>query len=84
MIIQLRLAELYVLEIVRLHGVPLSIISDHDTKFTSRFWGKLHEALGSRLNFSTTFHLQTDGQSEQIIQILKNMLWCYIIEFEGN
>ncbi|KAA3461942.1 DNA/RNA polymerases superfamily protein [Gossypium australe] len=54
----------FVLEVVRLHGVPLSIISDHDPRFTSRFWGKLHEALGYRLNFSTTFHPQMDGQSE--------------------
>ncbi|KAG8492955.1 hypothetical protein CXB51_010214 [Gossypium anomalum] len=57
-----KLAKLYVAEIVRLHGVPVSIISDRDPRFTSRFWQKLHEALGTRLNFSTTFHPQTDGQ----------------------
>ena len=56
-----KLAELYVSEIVRLHGVPLSIISDRDLRFTSRFWRKLQEALGTKLNFSTTFHPQTDG-----------------------
>ena len=51
-----KFADLYVSEIVRLHGVPLSIISDRDPKFTSRFWKKLQEALGTKLNFSTTFH----------------------------
>ena len=51
-----RLAELYVDEIVRLHGVPLSIVSDRDPRFTSRFWKELQSALGTRLNFSTAFH----------------------------
>ncbi|KAA3461563.1 integrase [Gossypium australe] len=51
-----RLAELYVLEIVRLHGVSTSIIFYRDTWFTSRYWSKLHEALGTKLNFSTAFH----------------------------
>ena len=51
-----KLAKLYVAEIVRLHGVPVSIVSDRDPRFTSRFWQKLHEALGTQLNFSTTFH----------------------------
>ena len=51
-----RLAELYVNEIVRLHGVPLSIVSDRDSRFTSRFWKELQSALGTRLNFSTAFH----------------------------
>ena len=51
-----KLAELYIKEIVRLYGIPMSIISDRDPRFTSRFWGKLQEALGTQLNFSTTFH----------------------------
>ena len=51
-----RLAKLYVDEIVRLHGVSLSIVSDRDPLFTSRFWKKLQLALGTQLNFSTTFH----------------------------
>ncbi|KAG8485854.1 hypothetical protein CXB51_019216 [Gossypium anomalum] len=79
-----KLAKLYVAEIVRLHGVPVSIISDRDPRFTSRFWQKLHEALGTRLNFSTTFHPQTDGQSERVIQILEDMLMGYIIDFRGS
>ncbi|KAA3473426.1 DNA/RNA polymerases superfamily protein [Gossypium australe] len=62
-----RLAELYIVEIVRLHGVPLPIVSDRDPRFTSRFWMKIQEALGTKLHFSTAFHPQTDGQSERII-----------------
>ena len=51
-----RLAELYVNEIVRLHGIPLSIVFDHAPQFTSRFWKELQSVLGARLNFSTAFH----------------------------
>ena len=56
-----KLAELYIKEIVRLHGIHISIISDRDPRFTSRFLEKLQEALGTRLNFSTTFHPHMDG-----------------------
>ena len=62
-----KLAELYVSQIVWLHGVPISIVSDRDPRFTSRFWKKLQEALGTKMHFSTAFHPQTDGQSERII-----------------
>ncbi|KAG4182221.1 hypothetical protein ERO13_A09G030833v2 [Gossypium hirsutum] len=79
-----KLAELYISEIVRLHGVPVSIISDRDPRFTSRFWDKLQEALGTQLYFSTAFHPQIDGQSEHVIQVLEDMLRCCILEFEGN
>ena len=51
-----RLVELYVDEIMRLHGVPLSIVSDRDPRFTSRFWKELQSALGTMLKFGTTFH----------------------------
>ena len=57
-----KLAKLYILEIVRLHGVPLSIISDRVTQLTSMFWRTLHVELGTRLDLSTSFHPQTDGQ----------------------
>ena len=56
-----RLAELYVDEIVRLHGVPLSIVSDRDPHFTSRFWKELQSTLGTKLKFSIAFNPQTDG-----------------------
>ena len=79
-----KLAEVYISEIVRLHGVPVSIISDRDPRFTSRFWDKLQEALDTQLYFSTAFHPQTDGQSERVVQVLEDMLRCCILEFEGN
>jgi hypothetical protein len=65
-------------EIVRLHGLPSSIVSDRDSKFTSRWWKELQQILGTRLLMSTSFHPQTDGQSEQAIrnvtQILRTMV----------
>ncbi|WOG99882.1 hypothetical protein DCAR_0519238 [Daucus carota subsp. sativus] len=78
------LAQRYVNEIVRLHGVPISIVSDRDPRFTSRFWKSLQEAMGTRLNFSTAFHPQTDGQSERTIQTLEEMLRACVIEFKGS
>ena len=62
-----RLTRLCVDEIVRLHGVLVSIVLDRDPKFTSRFWPSLQASLGTRLHFSTAFHPQTDGQSERTI-----------------
>ncbi|GMI64755.1 hypothetical protein HRI_000144800 [Hibiscus trionum] len=79
-----KLAELYIAEIGRLHGVPKSIVSDRDPRFTSRFWECLHQALGTRLNFSTSYHPQSDGQSERVIQVLEDMLRCCVIEFQGS
>ena len=79
-----KLAKLYVAEVVRLHGVPVSIISDRDPRFTSRFWQKLQEALGTRLDFSIAFHPQTDGLSERVIQVLEDMLRGCIIDFRGS
>ena len=79
-----KLAELYISEIVRLHGIPISIISDRDPRFTSRFWGKLQEALGTRLNFSTTFHPQTNRQSQRVIKVLEDMLRSCVIDYEGS
>ena len=79
-----KLAELNINEILRLHGIPKSIISYRDLRFTSRFWGKSQEALGTRLNFSTAFHPQTDGQSERVIQIMEDKLRSCVIDYEGS
>lgn len=79
-----RLAKLYIDEIVRLYGVPTSIVSNRDPPFTSHFWGRLQETLGIKLNFSTAFHPQTNGQLERTIQTLEDMLWACAIDFKGS
>ena len=79
-----KLDKLYISEIVRLHGVPLSIISDRGTQFTSNFWRTLHAELGTRLDISNAFHTQTDGPSERTIQVLQDMLRACVIEFGGH
>ncbi|KAD4585520.1 hypothetical protein E3N88_23121 [Mikania micrantha] len=79
-----KLSELFVKEIVARHGVPLSIVSDRDTRFTSRFWKKFHEQMGTRLCLSTAYHPQTDGQTERTIQTLEDMLRACVIDFGGN
>ncbi|KAI3813749.1 hypothetical protein L1987_18481 [Smallanthus sonchifolius] len=79
-----RLAEIFIKEVVSRHGMPLSIVSDRDTRFTSRFWKKFNEAMGTRLNISTAYHPQTDGQSEMTIQTLEDMLRACIIDFDGS
>ncbi|KAJ9545105.1 hypothetical protein OSB04_024812 [Centaurea solstitialis] len=76
-----RLAQLYVNEIVMRHGVPISIISDRDSRFTSRFWQSLQAALGTSVDLSTAYHPQTDGQTERTIQTLEDMLRACVLEF---
>ncbi|GJU95567.1 putative reverse transcriptase domain-containing protein [Tanacetum coccineum] len=78
-----KLTRLYMKEIVARHGIPVSIISDRDSHFTSRVWQSLHEVLGMQLNLSTAYHPQTDGQSERTIQTLEDMLRACVIDF-GN
>ncbi|GJR92172.1 hypothetical protein Tco_0264346 [Tanacetum coccineum] len=78
-----KLTRLYMKEIVARHGIPVSIISDRDSHFTSRVWKSLNEALGTQLNLSTAYHPQTDGQSERTIQTLEDMLRACVIDF-GN
>ena len=57
-------AKLYLKEIVRLHGVPVSIISDRGARFTTKFWKSFQRSLGTQVNLSTTFHPQIDGQAK--------------------
>jgi IS30 family transposase len=68
------LAELYMSQIVCLHGVPKKIVSDRGMRFTSHFWEQLHEALGTHLNFSSAYHPQTNGQTQRTNQVLEDML----------
>ena len=76
-----QLADLYISRIVSLHGVPERIVSDRGTQFTSRFWKKLHEALGTKLSFSTAYHPQTGGQTERVNQILEDMLRACVLSY---
>ncbi|GJY12955.1 putative reverse transcriptase domain-containing protein [Tanacetum coccineum] len=79
-----KLMKLYMKEVVTRHGVPISIISDHDGRFTSLFWQALHKALGTRLDMSTAYHPETDGQSERTIQTLEDMLRACVLDFGKN
>ena len=79
-----KLTKLYVNEVIRLHGVPVSIISDRDPRFTLRLWPSLQRALRTKLNLSTTFHPQTDGQSGRTIQTLEDLLGFCVLEFGAN
>ncbi|XP_020963935.1 uncharacterized protein LOC110265328 [Arachis ipaensis] len=74
------LARLYIKEIVRLHVVPSTIISDKDPRFTSRFWGTFQRAFGTWLSLSIAYHPQIDGQSERIIQTLEDMLRACVLD----
>ncbi|GJR78883.1 putative reverse transcriptase domain-containing protein [Tanacetum coccineum] len=76
-------ASLYLKEVVTRHGIPVSIIYDHDGRFMSNFWRAFQKALGTRLDMSTTYHPQTDVQSKRTIQTLKDMLPACVIDF-GN
>ena len=69
---------------MRLHGVPISIVSDRDPWFTSHFWKSLQAVMGTKLHFSTAFHPQIDGQSERTIQTFETMLWACALEYSGN
>jgi ribonuclease HI len=79
-----RYAEIYLDQIVRLHGVPKTIISDRGAQFVARFWEQLHDALGTELIRSSAYHPQTDGQTERVNQILEDMLRACVLQFDKN
>ncbi|GJZ55112.1 putative reverse transcriptase domain-containing protein [Tanacetum coccineum] len=76
-----KLMRQYLKEIISRHGVPVSIISDRDGRFTSHFWQSLQKALGTQLDMSLTYHPQTDGQSERTIKTLEDMLRACVLDF---
>jgi hypothetical protein len=79
-----RLAELYMAQIVCLHGVPKKTMSDRGSHFTSRFWQKLHECLDTQLDFSLAYHPQIDGQTERTNQVLEDMLRACALKHGGS
>jgi len=79
-----KLANIYINEVVWLHGIPVSIVLDRDPRFTFWLWPSIQCALGTRLDMSTTFHPQTNGQLERVIQVLEDLLRACVLEFRGN
>jgi hypothetical protein len=79
-----KLAELYMSRIVCLHDVPKNIMSDRGSQFISKFWKKFHEFMNTKLNFSSTYHPQTDGQTERTNQILEDMLRACALKYEKS
>jgi hypothetical protein len=76
-----KLAELYMSRIMCLHGVPKKIVSDRDSQLASKFWEKVHESMDTKLNFSSAYHPQTDGQMERTNQILEDMLRACVLKY---
>jgi len=74
----INIAEIFMKEIFRLHGIPKMVISDRDVKFTYAFWKELFAGLNTNLNCSTSYHPQTDGQTERTNQIIEDMLCMYV------
>jgi hypothetical protein len=77
-------AELYIDQIVRLHGIPKTIVSDRGTQFVARFWEQLDESLGTKLIRSSSYHPQTDGRTERVNQVVEDMLRASIMHFDKS
>jgi hypothetical protein len=73
------IARIFMKEIFRVHGMPKEIVSDRDTEFTSNFWKSLMAGLETKLLFNTTYHPQTNGQTERVNQILEDLLRMHVI-----
>jgi hypothetical protein len=79
-----QLVELYISRIVCLHGVPKKIMSDRKTQSTSKFWERLHESMDTKLNFSSVYHPQTDGQTERVNQVHEDMLRACALQYDRS
>ena len=76
-----KLVDLYVDNILRLHGAPKSIVSDRGPQFTTRFWKSLHESIGTTLQYSSAYHPQMDGQTKRVNQILEDLLRACVLTY---
>jgi hypothetical protein len=73
-------AHVFVSEVIRLHGIPKKIISDRDSRFTSRFLTSLQSTLGTQLNLITSYHPEIDGKIERVNQVMEDMLRMYVMD----
>jgi hypothetical protein len=79
-----KLANLYVDNILRLHGAPISIVSDRGMQWVSKFWKHLHKAIRTRLDYSTSYHPETNGQTKRVNQILEDILRACVLKYGSN
>jgi hypothetical protein len=77
-------AEKYIAEIMRLHGILKTIVSDRGSQFTAHFWEHLHKGLGTSLIRSTAYHPQIDGQTERVNVVLEDMLRACVLSSRGS
>ena len=78
------IANLFFKEIVRLHGIPTSIVSDRDVRFMSYFWKTSCHKLNTKLKYSTAYHPQTDGQTKVVNRTIGNLLRCLIQDYQSS
>ena len=78
------ITKIFMKDIFKLHGFPKEIVSDRYVKFTSNFWKGMFADLGKKLNFSTAYHPQIDGQTERVNQVLEDMLRMYVMDKPTN
>jgi hypothetical protein len=79
-----KLVDLYIEHVLRLHGVACSIVSDRGSQFTAEFWRSLHGSLGTSLDYSSALHLQTDGQTERVNQVLEDLLRACVLTYNTD
>jgi hypothetical protein len=77
-------AQIFMDQVFKLHGMPHSIVSNHDPTFTRNFWQELFKIQGTQLHLSTTYHPQTDGQNEVVNKCLETYLWCFASEMKNH
>jgi hypothetical protein len=72
--------DIYMREVACLHGIPKKIVCDRDPNFTSKFWKGLFKWFKTNLNFNTTYHLESDGKTERLNQMIEDMLRMYVMD----